>query len=83
MPDQDVAIRVAAVGVEVCPDLIVPPDNLTIGGALDELEARGGTPFREGTVFFFNGRPATRDTVVLHGGSLVICPDKPTGNIGS
>jgi len=80
MPDQDVAIRVAAVGVEVCPDLIVPPENLTVGGALDELVARGGTEFSANVILIWNGRVSTRETEVTHGGALVIIPDKPTGN---
>lgn len=81
MPDQDVSIRVAAVGVEVCPDLTLEANqDLTVGGALDELEARGGRAFNADATMFFNGRVATRETPITHGGSLVIIPDKPTGN---
>lgn len=77
-----VAIRVAAVGREVYQDLIVPDDNLFVQGALDELRSRGvdynGTELQ----MFFNGTPVTdpETHAVTDGGSLVIVPDKPTGN---
>lgn len=80
MPAPTTAVTVAATGHGVFQDIIVPHNDLTVGGVLDTLRERG-IEYNGGEVtMYLDGRPATVDDAVQDGSSLVIVPDKPTGN---
>ncbi|MHA2064861.1 MAG: hypothetical protein ACXABY_10845 [Candidatus Thorarchaeota archaeon] len=75
-----VAVRVAVPSKGIFRDVIVPEDNPTVGGVLATLDLQGVDYNGQDVDLKCNGGSVGTDHPVVNLDSILVLPDKPTGN---